>query len=125
MSNNKLQPRTCEANSENQILVAFTAQAVISLTLSVWVIFLSHYGRLGVQHTEGTIEYESEKKRLEMVSDILMVGNDIQMLTGRRASDLMFFCAVADIVHARRYGPHRHHICRCAHSRSVPSPSNI
>ncbi len=36
-----------------------------------------------MQHDEGTVEYESEKKRLEMASDILMVGNDIQMLTGK------------------------------------------
>ena len=44
---------------------------------------MSKTGHLGVQHEEGTVEFEIEKKRLEIVSEILMVGNDIQMLTGR------------------------------------------
>ena len=63
--------------------MAFAAQAFISLALSIWVIFLSKRGHLGVRHEEGTVEFEIEKKRLEIVSEILMVGNDIQMLTGR------------------------------------------
>lgn len=35
-----------------------------------------------MQHPEGTAEHASEKKRLGFVSEILMVGNDLQMITG-------------------------------------------
>lgn len=44
--------------------------------------FLTKLGRLDIRHEEGTREHASEKKRLELVSGILMAGNDIQMLTG-------------------------------------------
>ncbi|OTA95836.1 hypothetical protein M434DRAFT_68708, partial [Hypoxylon sp. CO27-5] len=37
---------------------------------------------LDIQHPEGTPEHASEKKRLGFVSEILMVGNDLQMITG-------------------------------------------
>ena len=50
--------------------------------LAVWVFFFSRHGRLDVKHDEGSDEHKIEKKRLEMVTDMLMIGNDIQMLTG-------------------------------------------
>ncbi|KAK5654710.1 hypothetical protein OQA88_7034 [Cercophora sp. LCS_1] len=64
------------------IIVAFTLQALISLVLSLWVFFFSRSGRLDVHHDDGTAEHAIEVKRLESILDILMVGNDIQMLTG-------------------------------------------
>lgn len=39
-----------------------------------------------MKHPEGTADHKAEKKRLELVSDMLMVGNDIQMLTGINTS---------------------------------------
>ena len=62
--------------------MAFAGQAAISLSLAIWVFFLSRHRRLEVQHEQGTAEHAVEVKRLESVLDILMVGNDIQMLTG-------------------------------------------
>ena len=35
-----------------------------------------------MQHEEGSDEHEIEMRRLEMVRDILMIGNDIQLMTG-------------------------------------------
>lgn len=64
------------------ILVGFIAQAFLSLVLSAWVFFLSKHGDLELKHQEGSLEHMIESKRLEFVSDVLMVGNDIQMLTG-------------------------------------------
>ncbi|KAK1760292.1 hypothetical protein QBC47DRAFT_408375 [Echria macrotheca] len=64
------------------IIVAFAGQAFISLTLAIWVHFSSRHGKLEVQHAEGTQEHAVEVKRLESILDILMVGNDIQLLTG-------------------------------------------
>ncbi|KAI1340346.1 hypothetical protein F5Y15DRAFT_415234 [Xylariaceae sp. FL0016] len=83
------EPLVCEKVGEAMpdiagigILLGFSAQAFISLCLSIWVFFLSKIGHLEVRHDEGTAEHESEKKRLEIVSSMLMVGNDIQMITG-------------------------------------------
>ncbi|KAI2471975.1 hypothetical protein F4781DRAFT_420281 [Annulohypoxylon bovei var. microspora] len=64
------------------ILIGLSVQAFISLALAFWVFFLTKLGRLDIQHPEGTPEYASEKKRLGFVSEILMVGNDLQMVTG-------------------------------------------
>lgn len=50
--------------------------------LALWVFFFSRHGRLDVRHEEGSAEHAIETKRLEAVSDILMIGNDIQMMTG-------------------------------------------
>lgn len=63
-------------------MVGFIGQAIISLGLSVWVFFLSKTGNLDVTHDEGSIERQIEHKRLEFISDILMIGNDIQMTLG-------------------------------------------
>lgn len=43
---------------------------------------MTKLGRLDNQHPEGTPEHACEKKRLGFVSEILMVGNDLQMITG-------------------------------------------
>ncbi len=70
--------------------MAFSGQAAISLTLAIWVFFLSRHRRLEVQqHDDGTAEHAVEVKRLESALDILMVGNDIQMLTGKDTSVLL------------------------------------
>ena len=46
------------------------------------VFFMTKLGRLELAHKEGSEEFEIEKKRLTLISDVLLVGNDIQMLTG-------------------------------------------
>ncbi|KAI1450904.1 hypothetical protein F5Y02DRAFT_7174 [Annulohypoxylon stygium] len=64
------------------VLLGLSVQAFISLSLSFWVFFMTKLGRLDNQHPEGTPEHACEKKRLGFVSEILMVGNDLQMITG-------------------------------------------
>ncbi|KAI1374998.1 hypothetical protein F4677DRAFT_424271 [Hypoxylon crocopeplum] len=83
------EPTQCEKVGEAMpdiagfgILLGLSVQAFISLVLSFWVFFLTKLGRLDIQHPEGTAEHASEKKRLGFVSEILMVGNDLQMVTG-------------------------------------------
>ncbi|CAK7233977.1 hypothetical protein SEUCBS140593_008782 [Sporothrix eucalyptigena] len=64
------------------ILVGFSGQAFLSLCLALWVFFFSRHGRLDMLHEDGSDEHAIEIKRLEMVQDILMIGNDIQVMTG-------------------------------------------
>lgn len=64
------------------ILVGFIAQGFLTLSLAAWVFLLSKHGDLELKHKHGSLEHAIETKRLEFVSDVLMVGNDIQMLTG-------------------------------------------
>ncbi|KAK4068414.1 uncharacterized protein Triagg1_7353 [Trichoderma aggressivum f. europaeum] len=64
------------------IIVGFVGQATISLCLALWAFFFSNSGWLDGNHPRGSIESAIEQKRLECVSDILMVGNDIQMVIG-------------------------------------------
>ncbi|KAI0834777.1 hypothetical protein F5Y06DRAFT_277850 [Hypoxylon sp. FL0890] len=64
------------------VLIGLSVQALISLVLSFWVFFLTKLGRLDIQHPEGTPGHASDKKRLGFVSEILMIGNDLQMITG-------------------------------------------
>lgn len=75
------------------ILVGFVGQATVSLFLAGWVFLFSKLGYLDVHHHPGSVEGEEEddegarrhaadRKRLEIVSEILMVGNDIQVLLG-------------------------------------------
>lgn len=64
------------------ILVGFSGQAFLSLCLAFWVFFFSRHGRLDLRHEDGSDEHVIESKRLEMVQDILMIGNDIQVMTG-------------------------------------------
>lgn len=65
-----------------QIIVGFVGQAFISLVLAGWVFLFSKLGYLDVHHDEDSIHHAMDRKRLEIVSEILMVGNDIQMLLG-------------------------------------------
>ncbi|KAL1898226.1 hypothetical protein Sste5346_003632 [Sporothrix stenoceras] len=64
------------------ILVGFSGQAFLSLCLALWVFFFSRHGRLDLRHEDGSDEHAIETKRLEMVQDILMIGNDIQVMMG-------------------------------------------
>ncbi|KAL7951229.1 hypothetical protein V8C42DRAFT_356612 [Trichoderma barbatum] len=64
------------------IIVGFVGQATISLFLALWAFFFSKSSALDGNHTPGSIEFAIEQKRLECVSDILMVGNDIQLIIG-------------------------------------------
>ncbi|KAI1143796.1 hypothetical protein F5Y05DRAFT_6593 [Hypoxylon sp. FL0543] len=83
------EPTQCEKIGEAMpdiagygVLIGLSGQAFISLALSFWVFFLTKLGRLDIKHPEGTPGHASEKKRLGFLSEILMVGNDIQMITG-------------------------------------------
>ncbi|KAI1476029.1 hypothetical protein K445DRAFT_313097 [Daldinia sp. EC12] len=83
------EPAQCEKVGEAMpdiagygVLIGFSVQALISLVLSIWAFFLTKFGRLEVQGEEGTPQHANEKKRLGFVSEILMVGNDLQMITG-------------------------------------------
>ncbi|TFB07627.1 hypothetical protein CCMA1212_000083 [Trichoderma ghanense] len=64
------------------IIVGFVGQATISLCLALWAFFFSKSGSMDGHHHPDSVEFEIEQKRLECVSDILMVGNDIQMVIG-------------------------------------------
>ncbi|PTB44689.1 uncharacterized protein TrAFT101_003233 [Trichoderma asperellum] len=64
------------------IIVSFVGQAAISLCLAVWAFFFSKSGAFDGGHAPESIDHAIEQKRLECVSDILMVGNDIQMVIG-------------------------------------------
>ncbi|KAL3474307.1 hypothetical protein BJX99DRAFT_182819 [Aspergillus californicus] len=66
----------------NGILVGFAGQAALSLGLSAWVFFLTTHGNMDITHPEGSIKREIEKKRLDFVSNILMIGSDIQSTLG-------------------------------------------
>ncbi|RFU78557.1 hypothetical protein TARUN_3673 [Trichoderma arundinaceum] len=64
------------------IIVGFVGQAVISLCLALWAFFFSQSSSCDGDHSPGSIGLAIERKRLECVSEILMVGNDIQMVIG-------------------------------------------
>jgi hypothetical protein len=64
-------------------LVAFSVQAGLSIVLAVFVFFLSKLGRLKVEHLEGTEEYKVEIGRLRIISRIIMIGNDVQLMLGK------------------------------------------
>ncbi|KAH8703895.1 hypothetical protein BGW36DRAFT_289063 [Talaromyces proteolyticus] len=66
----------------NGILVGFAGQAALSLGLSAWVFFLTTHGNIDVVHPEGSVQREIERKRLDFVSSILMIGSDIQLTLG-------------------------------------------
>ncbi len=68
--------------------MAFTGQAFLSLVMATWVLILAKSGRLDVLHEEGSAENAIERKRLEYTTDILMVGNDVQMITGALGAQL-------------------------------------
>ena len=89
-----------------QIIVGFTGQAFISLLVALWVFFLSRHGRLDLRHEEGSDEHQIEAKRLELFTDILMVGNDIQMLTGESKS--LSLHTEQRLMRCTRHMPHGH-----------------
>ncbi|CAI7595287.1 unnamed protein product [Penicillium glandicola] len=66
----------------NGILVGFAGQAALSLGLSAWVFFLTTHGNMDIKNPEGSIERVIERKRMEFVSSILMIGSDIQSTLG-------------------------------------------
>ncbi|CAG7916562.1 unnamed protein product [Penicillium olsonii] len=66
----------------NGIIVGFAGQAFLSLCLSIWVFFLTKHGNMDVIHPEGSIGREVERKRMDFVSKILMVGSDFQSTLG-------------------------------------------
>ena len=54
----------------------------MSLSLSIWVFFLTKHGNMDIAHPEGSVEREVERKRMDFVSKILMVGSDFQSTLG-------------------------------------------
>lgn len=64
------------------VMVSFAGQAALSLLITIWVFFLSRKGHLNLEYEEGSIAHRKQKKKLELFSSMLMVGNDIQMLLG-------------------------------------------
>ncbi|OGM42476.1 hypothetical protein ABOM_008316 [Aspergillus bombycis] len=60
----------------------FAGQAALSLGLSAWVFFLTTHGNMDITYPEGSMQREIERKRLEFVSNILMIGSDIQSTLG-------------------------------------------
>lgn len=63
-------------------MVGFIGQALLSLGVATWAFFLSRHGNMDIVYEEGTVERRVEKKRLEFISDMLMIGNDIQVSLG-------------------------------------------
>lgn len=67
---------------DQQILVGFAGQALLSLCLAVWMFFLTKHGNLDITNPEGSVERAIERRRLDFVSNILMVGSDFQSTLG-------------------------------------------
>ncbi|CAG8111927.1 unnamed protein product [Penicillium salamii] len=66
----------------NGIIVGFAGQALLSLCLSIWVFFLTKHGNMDITHPEGSVGREVERKRMDFVSKILMIGSDFQSTLG-------------------------------------------
>ncbi|KAK6844243.1 hypothetical protein PG995_014353 [Apiospora arundinis] len=65
------------------VLISFAGQALLSLFLAGWIVFLSKKGHLHLHHhPEGSDEHERRKKRIEFLSDVVNIGNDLQVLLG-------------------------------------------
>ncbi|KAI1490249.1 hypothetical protein F5X96DRAFT_558894 [Biscogniauxia mediterranea] len=64
------------------VMVSFAGQAFLSLAITTYVFLLSRTGSLEIEHEKGTELYRRQRKRLKAFSQILMVGNDSQMLLG-------------------------------------------
>ncbi|KAK8134821.1 hypothetical protein PG984_006833 [Apiospora sp. TS-2023a] len=65
------------------VLISFAGQALLSLFLASWIVFLSKKGHLHLHHhPEGSDEHERRKKRIEFLSDVVNIGNDLQVLLG-------------------------------------------
>jgi hypothetical protein len=64
------------------ILTSFAGQAFLSLALATWFFFVSETGRLVPRHIQGPKARVLAEKRLDVFSEMLMIGNDIQILLG-------------------------------------------
>jgi hypothetical protein len=64
------------------ILTSFAGQALLSLGLATWFFFLSETGRLVPRRMQGPKARGLAAKRLSVFSEMLMIGNDIQILLG-------------------------------------------
>ncbi|KAI1501342.1 hypothetical protein F5X99DRAFT_203590 [Biscogniauxia marginata] len=64
------------------VMVSFAGQAFLSLVITTYVFLLSRTGSLEIEHEKGTEMYRRQRKRLKAFSQMLMVGNDSQMLLG-------------------------------------------
>ncbi|KAK8039894.1 hypothetical protein PG993_008305 [Apiospora rasikravindrae] len=65
------------------VLISFAGQALLSLFLAAWIVILSKKGHLHLHHhPEGSDEHERRKKRIEFLSDVVNIGNDLQVLLG-------------------------------------------
>ncbi|KAI1343645.1 hypothetical protein F5Y15DRAFT_172022 [Xylariaceae sp. FL0016] len=81
--------QTCESVGEGfpdiaglGVMVSFAGQAFLSLAITTYIFLLSRDGRLEVEHEEGTAAHGRQRQRLHAFSEMLMVGNDSQMLLG-------------------------------------------
>ena len=81
--------------------MGFAGQAALSLGLSAWVFFLTSHGNMDITRPEGSRERAIERKRLEFVSSILMVGSDIQSTLG-----IAYMVTVFSQVHSMKFIPH-------------------
>jgi hypothetical protein len=63
-------------------LTAFGAQALLSLILAFWMLYLSTRGKLDIPYEKGTRKYDIKDKKHELLANILILGNDAQVLTG-------------------------------------------
>ncbi|KAK7920238.1 hypothetical protein PG985_008260 [Apiospora marii] len=65
------------------VLISFAGQALLSLFLAGWIVILSKKGHLHLHHhPEGSDEHERRRKRIEFLSDVVNIGNDLQVLLG-------------------------------------------
>ncbi|KAF3012196.1 hypothetical protein G7054_g10003 [Neopestalotiopsis clavispora] len=64
------------------VMVSFAGQSLLSLVITLWVFFLARHGHLDLDEAGSTAEYRRRTKRLEILSSMLRVGNDMQMLLG-------------------------------------------
>jgi hypothetical protein len=73
-----------------QIVITFASQAFLSLCLATWFFFVSQNGGLTINHPQGSVEYDIELSCIEFVADLLMMGNDFQMLLGEAEPTMAF-----------------------------------
>ncbi|KAK2072954.1 hypothetical protein P8C59_007271 [Phyllachora maydis] len=64
------------------ILTSLAGQGFLSLALSTWFFFVSETGQLVPRQVQGPKARQLAAQRLDVVSEMLMIGNDIQVLLG-------------------------------------------
>ncbi|KAI0178201.1 hypothetical protein BJ166DRAFT_41953 [Pestalotiopsis sp. NC0098] len=64
------------------VMVSFAGQSLLSLAITLWVFFLARHGHLDLDEAKSTAEFIRRSKGLEILSSMLRVGNDMQMLLG-------------------------------------------